>query len=176
MTRIACFFVPMFPLAARLRSEPDLLQEAITRFKFGRRPELARRFARELARHWIPPATSTSRPALLVPVPLHPQRLVERGYNQSALLARELGKRTGLPTALRGLQRVVHTAQQSQLDRRQRLLNLKGAFRGRAVMSGRALVLVDDVATTGATLSACAQAARAAGATVLGAVCIAHTE
>jgi ComF family protein len=111
-----------------------------------------------------------------VPVPLHPRRLVERGYNQSALLARELGKATGLTTSLRGLQRVVYTEQQSRLAREARLTNLAGAFVARTRLSGRAVVLVDDVATTGATLAACACAAREAGAIVVGALGIAHTE
>jgi ComF family protein len=102
---------------------------------------------------------------VIVPVPLHPARLRRRGYNQAALLARELGRRVGLPVEERALQRVRATRSQMRLSAADRRRNVQGAFRcadGR--VRGRRVLLLDDVCTTGATLEACADALRAGGA------------
>ena len=102
----------------------------------------------------------------LVPVPLHRKRLRERGYNQSALLAAELGRRCGLPVAADELLRLHYTVPQARsagVGERQQ--NVAGAF---ACPSGRfrdrRVLLIDDVSTSGATLIACAGALKAAGA------------
>ena len=101
--------------------------------------------------------------AQLVPVPVHADRLRQRGYNQAALLAAALGRRSGLPM-VDVLQRQRPTIQQHRLDRAARLRNLRGAF---AVKPGRdpppVAILVDDILTTSATLEACAAVLRAAG-------------
>ncbi|GMA76614.1 hypothetical protein GCM10025880_30310 [Methylorubrum aminovorans] len=105
---------------------------------------------------------------LIVPVPLHGLRLWRRRFNQSALLAREIGRQSGKSCDLRALARVKATRPQVGLTRRQRAENLQGAFRvtdaGRARIIGRRLVLIDDVATTGATGNAAARALLRAGA------------
>lgn len=102
---------------------------------------------------------------LIVPVPLHRWRLLGRRYNQAALLALALGKRHGVPVAVDGLIRRRRTRPQGGLRRRQRLLNLAGAFQGRADrVAGKRVLLIDDVVTTGATIAACARALTAAGA------------
>ncbi len=105
--------------------------------------------------------------ALLVPVPLHPRRLRERGFNQSLLLARALGRARGLRVVPRALVRTRATAAQPGLGRTEREQNLRGAFAVRAAdaIRDRPVVLVDDVLTTGATANACATALLAAGAT-----------
>ena len=113
-----------------------------------------------------------------VPVPLHPLRLAERGYNQAALIARELSRIQGARVDARRLYRVRHTEQQAKRDRSGRAQNVAQAFRARSRASApatqpRRLVLVDDVVTTGATLSACIQALRAAGDEVVGCVAVA---
>lgn len=102
---------------------------------------------------------------VLVPTPLHPQRLRRRGYNQSALLAREIGKQLNLPVREELLIRVRNPRPQvetrSQQERRD---NVAGNFHSPAEASGLAVLLVDDVATTGSTMSECAFALKAAGA------------
>lgn len=141
------------------------LGRAITKFKYERRPDLARPLADLLWRALEPHAADT-RDALVIPVPLHPLRLAERGYNQSALLARRLARRLGAPIAPLALARTRDTAKQASLDREGRTCNVAGAFVARrpAELVGRTVLLVDDVRTTGATLDACAEALHRAGA------------
>ena len=113
---------------------------------------------------------------VLVPVPLHPKRLRERGYNQSSLLVRELGRLTGLPVVSDCLMRQRHTPPQvrtSTVDERRR--NLANAFACRDHrLQGRQILLVDDVATSGATVDACAAALKAAGAASVWALVLAR--
>jgi ComF family protein len=104
----------------------------------------------------------------LVPVPLHWRRLWARRFNQSAMLAAAVSNQTGLPIATGALKRVKPTAQQVGLSRTERAANVQGAFRvpkdGKAAVTGRRLVLVDDVLTSGATVDGCARALLRAGA------------
>lgn len=113
--------------------------------------------------------------ALLLPVPLHPHRLRERGYNQSQLLAEALSAQRDLPLAGRLLERVSDTPAQSQLTRRQRLANLRHAFALRGPPPQRPCVLVDDVMTTGATLATLASLLLAAGVPRVDAWVVART-
>src|SRR5262249_55026611 len=110
-----------------------------------------------------------------VPVPLHFERLVERGFNQSALVANGLARALNGRAYPRALQRARETVQQAKLGRVERLANLRDAFTVRALPQ-RSLVLVDDVVTTGATASSCVAALRAAGASVLAVVALAHAD
>ncbi len=112
----------------------------------------------------------------LIPVPLHSQRLAERGFNQSELLALEVTQTLGIPTQRAWLQRIRPTQPQAHLTREQRLVNVAGAFAvtADASLQGRTILLIDDVATTGATLRACAQALHAAGASEIWALTVAR--
>lgn len=110
---------------------------------------------------------------LLAPVPLHADRERQRGYNQAALLAGALGARTGLPcTAV--IARVRATPPQVGLSLQERWQNVAGAFAVTAQVGGARVLLVDDVATTGATLNAAATALRAAGAAWVGGIAVAR--
>lgn len=101
----------------------------------------------------------------LTPVPLHPRRLRERGHNQAALLARELGRRADLPLLEGSLVRVRASLPQARASNaQQRRANVEGAFLCRGHLEGLRILLVDDVCTTGATLEACAVALKKAGA------------
>ena len=103
---------------------------------------------------------------VLVPVPLHPRRLRERGYNQSGLIARELGRLTGIPVYEKNLERSLFTGQQTRTAGvEERKINVAGAFSCPPdAWLDRQVILVDDVATSGATLDACAAALKEAGA------------
>src|SRR5690606_11591868 len=131
----------------------------IRRFKFSRRADLARVLARRLP--WPCPGAAAA--LSVVPVSLHYTRLVERGFNPSGLLARELCRRVGARFAPELLERSRATPQQSRLPARERQSNVHGAFRAHPAAAGRRVVLLDDVLTTGATARACCQALYAAG-------------
>lgn len=104
----------------------------------------------------------------LVAVPLHPVRKRERGYNQSELIARKVASLTGIKY-LKAVQRTRYTASQTLLHRNERLQNLKAAFRAtnKAALSGKSLILLDDVFTTGTTLNEISKTLHAAGATTV---------
>lgn len=107
------------------------------------------------------------RDAVLVPVPLHPRKQRERGYNQSQLLAESLARVAGGRTRVEPLlRRVTDTVSQTHHDRQARLANLKNAFapaRRAVITVGQRYILIDDVFTTGSTLNSCARALRRAG-------------
>jgi ComF family protein len=127
-----------------------------------------------MARRW---ARAGAGGDVLVPVPASPDRVRDRGYDQAALIAAEAGRRLGLPV-LAALERTRATTAQFDLDRAERSSNLDRAFRvipmALADVSGRWIVLVDDVVTTGATLAACAWALREVGAEAVSAIAAAR--
>lgn len=146
---------------APLRYAPPLAG-LMTRFKFGGDLAAGRVLAEVALEHWhrAPPA----RPDALLPVPLHAERLRERGYNQALELARTLARASGIVLLPDTLQRPRATSAQSGLSALARRRNLRGAF---TVRDGAALpphvAVVDDVMTTGATAQECALALRRAG-------------
>lgn len=130
------------------------VRDAVHRLKYNGQRALAEPLAEYLAKtaQALPPADA------LVPVPLHPSRERARGYNQSTLLAHELGRQMELPV-IPALRRVRDTGAQVGLSRSERQANVKGAFAcaGPGLAAGRRLLLIDDVCTTGSTLVACAE-------------------
>lgn len=113
---------------------------------------------------------------VLVPVPLHPRRLLKRRYNQSALLARGVAAACCKPCLVDGLKRIRPTPPQGSLDRKDRLENVKGAFavRDASAVVGKTVLLIDDVFTTGATLNVCADTLYKAGAAAVDVLAIAR--
>jgi ComF family protein len=141
------------------------IAQAIARLKYHRRPDLARPLG-ELLASAVEMRAGSLRGAVVVPVPLHVSRLAERGFNQSALIARGVSRRLKLPLLARALMRVRDTPQQAALDREGRIANVDGAFRAHqpARVLGRPVLLVDDVRTTGATIDSCVRVLAGAGA------------
>jgi ComF family protein len=140
------------------------------RLKHGRRPGIAETIARQIER--LAPADGEM---LLAPVPLHRWRIWSRGFNQSALIARALARRRGLPLALDLLERSKSTPMLRGLGRAERARAVRGAFRvvpsHVAAVKGRRVLLIDDVYTTGATANACGAALKRAGAAEVRLLC-----
>jgi ComF family protein len=152
---------PPFARARAAAIYEGLVAEAIKRFKYGRRLDLL-----PVMQHWLQqPACRELVDAadLLVPVPLHPRRLKERGFNQALLLAKAFPDK---PLAREVLIRVRHTMPQSGLNPKERRENVKRAFTAPRPeeIKGKSVLLIDDVYTTGATVRECARILRQAGA------------
>ena len=100
----------------------------------------------------------------MLPMPLHPNKLRKRGYNQSALIARELCKKHGLMLDESLAVRIKDTKSQRELDRSQRAENMKNAFSASGSVKNKRILIIDDVFTTGATMNECAKALKVKGA------------
>jgi len=149
------------------------LRAAILRLKFSGWQAVAEPLSDYLWQAWRQEPLSVD---VLVPVPSDKSRLRARGYNQSALLARGLARRIGKPVWEDALERTRQTARQVELPSAQRWQNVAGAFRCQdGAVRGRAILLVDDICTTGATLEACAAILRAAGARAVWGITLART-
>lgn len=164
---------PVYRHARAALCYDDVSSGLILRFKYADATLLAPVFAT-----WLMTAGADIIPAcdMIVPVPLHRFRLWWRRYNQAALLGAALAKKTGLPHAPMVLKRVRRTAVQGRKTRAARLDNVRGAFAVpdayKNTVKGKRIVLVDDVLTSGATVSACARALLAAGAAAVDVLCV----
>jgi ComF family protein len=158
----ACLARP--PRIARTRAAvayDELSRGLAIRLKYGRKVAIARTMARYMA-----PLVARGDNPVLVPVPLHRTRLWQRGFNQSALVAREIARRLGIaadPFLIRRIKRTPPLKGMSPLQRRKAVA---GAFTvpDRSAVEGRTIILVDDVLTTGSTAEACARTLKRAGA------------
>ncbi len=156
----------LFARVASLWWYSEQVETLIHLLKYRRRPTLADAIGARMAFLGEQLVESLAVPAVLVPVPLHSARLRERGYNQSALLAGQVGKAIGVSVSLDSLKRVRYTRSQAALGKEERLRNVEGAFEvtSSTEIVGKHCVLVDDVVTTGATSSVCAAELLRAGA------------
>jgi ComF family protein len=166
-----------FPLtqvrAAAFHQAP--LREAIHAFKYESCAELSAPLARYMVAAYAKSCWHRSFASvdLVAPVPLHEDRLRERGFNQSELLAAEFCRGVRLPMEAQAIRRVRHTPHQVGLDAKSRRLNVADAFMTSPSVAGKHLLLIDDVYTTGATLNACAKSAISAGAATVSALTLA---
>jgi competence protein ComFC len=154
-----------FESAVAVYRSRAVVRRVVHKFKYN-----GEMYLRHIVARWLNAALDDERLRdrsfdIIVPVPLHPARERERGFNQAALLARLLGKKRSIPCRP-ALERVRYTTTQTLFDRTERMENLHNAFRLRKNMDVRQLrvLLIDDVLTTGATLSECARVLRRAGA------------
>jgi ComF family protein len=152
------------PRIARTRAAvayDDLSRGLAIRLKYGRKVAIARTMARYMA-----PLVGAPGDALLVPVPLHRTRLWSRGFNQSALIAREMSRRLGIAADPFALRRIKRTPPLKGMSPQQRRNAVAGAFKvsDRRSVEGRTIILIDDVLTTGSTAESAARTLKRAGA------------
>lgn len=154
-----------FETAVAAYRSRGIVRHVIHDFKYNRQIHL-----RHVVARWLADALDDGRLRgrhfdRLVPVPLHPARRRERGFNQADLLAELLSRRTSIPLQP-VLERIRYTKTQTAFDRAERMENLRNAFRLRknAAVQGYRVLLIDDVLTTGSTLSECARVLKIAGA------------
>lgn len=140
------------------------MHDLIHQLKYGKRVRLRRPLALLLEERLTPFVRETA-PELLVPVPLHLQRLRRRGFNQVVLLADLLSELWGIPHCRDALRRLRPTGEQATLDALARGRNVRGAFEVARPeeVRGRSILLLDDVYTTGSTVRECARVLRKAG-------------
>jgi len=173
--------LPPFDLAAQLSDKgvkpffdeshaawpfSEMVQKLVHAMKYDAKPSMARLLAKGMCERIELNNFISLSDVIVAPVPMHPRRRRERGYNQSELLAEEMARTSGLPLNSRALHRARDTVQQALLSAEERHSNVKGAF----VISppdffkNKNVLLIDDVLTTGSTVNACAEALKAAGA------------
>lgn len=145
-------------LAAFIYSFP--IDRLLHGFKYAGNLSLATLFAEPLARQ----AAALPRPDLLLPMPLHPARLRERGFNQTLEIAKPIARWLEIPIAADICTRLRDTPTQAGLKWKQRQRNVRGAFASEAVLSGKKIVVLDDVMTTGATLNEISRTLKSQGA------------
>ena len=187
-----CFFFfskepPIAPSRSNVNGEPrpfrivsggayqGALAIAVKRLKYSSRPDLARPLG-----EWLSERARTEglTADVVIPVPLHPRKLRARGYNQSALVAGPVARSLGARFSPRALVRTRDTAPQASLTREDRRGNTLGAFRAREIkpIRGKRVLVIDDVATTGATLNAVVEALLEAGAATVTALVLARKD
>jgi ComF family protein len=155
------------------------LKRTIAALKYDNHPELARPLGHWMAQAWSASTVRTEQ-AIVVPIPMHPDKQQKRGFNQAELLAQGFCELTGLPLESLGLRRVRATEAQFTLSANQRQKNLADAFTPGSPLLKRPpahpILIVDDIYTTGATLHSAVQTLRRRGIRVQGAIVLARAE
>ncbi|PWV53747.1 ComF family protein [Chitinophaga sp. S165] len=156
-----------YAMAAYYYRKSSLLQQLIYQFKYNRREDIATHFGEQMGNlllqsKWLYEISH------IIPVPIHPTKLQQRGYNQASLLANGIAAVTGKPVANEILFRNNYVPSQTNKGRLHRWQNVSGTFsiRGTNQLNDQHFLLIDDVLTTGATLEACSELLINAGATV----------
>jgi ComF family protein len=137
------------------------IRHLIHALKFRDRVAPARLLGHLFADEWSP--ENGEKPQCLIAVPLHPGRYRMRGYNQSLEIARVVSRRLDIPLRLHGCERILSTLPQSELSATGRRRNVRGAFRVAEPVNGKHVAILDDIVTTGATVSELAKTLRKAG-------------
>lgn len=155
------------------------LKRSIAALKYNNQPQLAHLLGYWLAQAWLSASVSQTRALIVVPIPMHPTKQRERGFNQAELIARSFCQRTGLPIQVQGLARIRATEAQFSLSATARAQNLSGAFQVGKVLThqstSKAILLIDDIYTTGATAQAAVQALKQHHIPVYGLVAVAKS-
>lgn len=163
---------PAYDRARSVLAYGDVARKVALKLKYGRKVGLARLIADHMERH-VPKAGGND--MLIVPVPLHRWRLWSRGFNQSALIAKALGRKLGLPVDVEALKRIKRTPPLRGLNPTQRERTLRGAFHIDKTdyprLQDKTVILIDDVYTSGATARGCARMLKRAGAASVHLLC-----
>jgi ComF family protein len=150
---------PDFDLTKAVFTYTYPISQVLQQYKYNQQLFLAETFA-ELILHNL----QAKNIDLIIPMPLHPSRLQERGFNQSLEIARCIGKHLNVAINSQAVSRIKHSPPQASLPFKERVKNMKGAFTCHEDLSGLRIALIDDVMTTGASLNALAKAVKSKGA------------
>lgn len=136
------------------------LDGMLQHYKYRQQLNLAKTFSALMLQHFARPADFDH----IIPMPLHPKRLAERGFNQSLEIARLLAKQLAIPLDPESCRRIKFAPPQASLPHKARIKNMRGAFECSTSLTGQRVILLDDVMTTGASLHELAATVKAAGA------------
>ena len=166
---------PPFTYARAAVRYDEVAREAVHALKFRGHRALAAPLG-DLIAGMGPAGRPSGPPDLLVPVPLHPRRERERGFNQALLLCRRVGEAWSVPVCADALERTLATRPQTELTAGARRANVRDAFALRSPerVAGRHVVLIDDVVTTGSTVAACARCLAKGGVATVGVLTVAR--
>ncbi len=165
--QIQCFYClndpPPFVQALHLAPYGGKMKEAIQAFKYHNQKILAVKLG-ALAAEKICENPDFLQSDILIPVPLFSKKQIQRGFNQSALLAKQISRKIGIDVDFSSLVRIRNTPSQTQLNEKERRENVRGAFQVRSqALMGERILLIDDVFTTGATIRECTHVLLQAG-------------
>lgn len=173
----ACLKKPLpFHKLHVLFSYTEIIKKFITGLKFQKRLIYAHILGTLLAEKISAQYQNEKLPDMLIPVPLHKKRLYERGFNQAIEIARPISRKFNIPIGYKSCKRIVHTAAQSSLPANQRSSNVKNAFVAHKHLAYQHVALLDDVITTGHTLTEISRALYDVGVKRIDAWCCARTD